>query len=140
MNKFWQGETYAIVKAIKARGNQPGLVQEWKDGIETRAKANRTTEAAAVLAWLPLWQIRPFYTAEELAPMWPALAIHIGHAKRWPQVVKSAARLGFELGYAGAASFERFGRRFYIVERPHYWRKLIDKAEWQEIDRLISGE
>lgn len=136
---FWKGETYTIVKAIKAAGNQPGLVQQWKDGIEQWAKVNQTPEAKAVQAWLPLWQVRPFYTASELAPIWPALAIQIGHTVHWPKVLKSAMRLGFELQYAGAEDFDWHGQRYYIVERPHYWRRVVEAANWPQIDQAFLG-
>lgn len=140
-NPFWQGETYAIAKMIKAAGNQPGIVQRWVERVAEWADLMMTpTDAAAVRAWLPFWQNRPFYTPEELAPIWPALAIMAGKTTRFPAVLKSPMRLRFEMDYAGIESFERFGKRFYIVERPHYWRGLIERAEWEEIDRLILGE
>lgn len=140
-NPFWQGETYAIAKAIKAAGNGQGIVQQWKDRVEQWARSNLSApDAVAVRAWLPFWQVRPFYTPNELEHIWPALAIMVGKATRFPPVLKSPMRLQHEMDYAGIESFERFGKRWYIVERPHYWRGLIERAEWEEIDRLILGE
>ena len=120
---FWTGETYAIVKAMKATGNRPGVIQQWKDQIAEWSNSRpNDRDAAAVNAWLPHWQVRPFYTSEELAPMWPALAIAIGHTNYWPSVMKSPRRLEFELDYAGLPWFEMHGRKFYIVEQIHKWR------------------
>lgn len=138
---FWRGETAAIVKAMKATGNRPGIVAEWKTSVTHWANTHPTDlNAAAVLSWLPLWQIRPFYTAEELAPMWPALAIAIGHTNIWPPVMKSARRLEFELDYAGLPRLGHWPefsdrlpapyRHFFIVERIHHWsRASVDQIE-----------
>jgi hypothetical protein len=131
--EFWKGETAAIVKAMKAAGNRPGVIAEWREGVRTWAETNPSNpDAAAVLTWLPHWRVRPFYTADELAPLWPALAIAIGHTPRWPAVPKSAKRLEFELDYAG---LPRLGfptlQRYFIVERIHHW----SKASLAEIER-----
>lgn len=134
-NMFWNGETYAIVKAMKAAGNRPGIIAQWKADMEQWAAMRPATDrdAQAVRSWLPHWQVRPLYTAEELAPIWPALAIAIGHTDRWPAVPKSARRLGFELDYAGLPSREVEGRKYYIVERLHHWRSATQK----EIENAI---
>jgi hypothetical protein len=89
--------------------------------------------AAAVNAWLPLWQPRPFYTADELAPMWPALAIATGVADRWPAVLKSARRLGFELDFHELPRLAYYPE-YFIVERIHHWRQ----APLEEIEREIQ--
>jgi hypothetical protein len=121
--KFWKGETAAIVRAMKATGNRPGIVAEWKAKVAQWAQMNRTDpNAAAVNAWLPMWQPRPFYTAEELAPMWPALAIAVGHTTHWPNVLKSPKRLEHELDFAGLPYFRTRGRKYYIVECIHIWK------------------
>src|SRR5438309_10784301 len=68
-------ETYHIVNAMRRAGNQ-GVIPRWKDSVARWAEMNSdSADAAAILAWLPFWHVRPFYTAEELSPMWPALAI-----------------------------------------------------------------
>lgn len=122
VRKFWKGETWAIVKAMKATGNRPGVIAEWKNRVVQWAQMHRTDpNAAAVNAWLPLWQPRPFYTAEELAPMWPALAIAVGFTNHWPAVPKSAKRLEFELDFAGLPHFKTRGQKYYIVECIHVW-------------------
>ena len=81
MTDFWKGETYAIVKAMKATGNRPGVIAQWKAEMEAWAAMRPVNDpdAQAVRSWLPHWQCRPFYTAEELAPMWPALAIAVAN-------------------------------------------------------------
>ena len=133
--QFWKGETWAIVKAMKATGNRPGVIAEWKEKVAQWAQMHRTDpNAAAVNAWLPHWQPRPFYTAEELAPMWPALAIAVGHTLHWPAVLKSPKRLEFELDYAGLPFHIIRGRKFYIVERLHHWTH----ATRQEIERELD--
>lgn len=131
---FWQGETHAIVKAMKATGNRPGIIAEWKARVAEWAQQNPTDpSAAAVNAWLPQWQPRPFYTVEELAPMWPALTIAIGHTTHWPPVLKSAERLRFELDYAGLLWRVAAGKRYYLVERIHFWKN----ASLQEIENAL---
>lgn len=132
---FWNGETAAIVKAMKATGNQSGVVARWKDAVADWAHQNRTDpDAASVNAWLPFWVVRPFYTVEELAPIWPALAIAVGHTDKWRQVVKSPKRLQFELDFAGLPHIWTHGRRYYLVERIHMWQK----ATQEEIDNVFN--
>lgn len=129
-------ETYHIIRALKATGNRPGVIEQWKRSVETWAQLNRTDpNAAAVNAWLPLWQPRPFYTAEELAPMWPALAIATGYTDRWPAVVKSSMRLEHELDFHGLPRLRDY-RNYFIVERIHYWRR---DAHENDIRREIQN-
>lgn len=128
-NDFWKGETHAIVKAMKATGNRPGIIAEWKERVVEWAQMHRTDpNAAAVNAWLSHWQPRPLYTVEELAPMWPALAIAVGHTDKWPAVLKSPQRLAFELDYAGLPSRIVLGRKYYIVEALHVWKDAPQSA------------
>jgi hypothetical protein len=131
MNDFWKGETHAIVKAMKATGNRPGVIAQWKQEMEDWAFARPVNDpdAQAVRAWLPHWEVRPFYTAEELAPMWPALAIAVGHSTRWPAVPKSARRLEFELDYADLPRLDFGYRQFFVVERIHHWPRVIKTEE-----------
>lgn len=129
LQKFWQGETYAIVKAIKASGNAVGIVAQWKEGVENWARMQPgNPDAEAAKAWLPLWQVRDAYTPEELSPIWPALAIAIGHTVHWPKVVKSAARLRHELDYARLPNFDFAGRQYYLVARLHHWQNVENKS------------
>jgi hypothetical protein len=122
--EFRKGETWHIVKAMKATGNRSGVIAEWKEKVAQWAQINRTDpNAAAVNAWLPHWQPRPIYTALELAPMWPALAIITGFTDRWPSVIKSAARLENELIAAGLPYVDLSDGRYFIVERIHLWSR-----------------
>lgn len=121
-------ETFHIIRAMKATGNQPGIISAWKERVASWAQMRRTDpDAAAVNAWLPLWQPRPFYTVEELAPMWPALAIATGFTNRWPTVLKSARRLEHELDYHGLPRLANHPR-YFACEKIHYWRNApLDK-------------
>jgi hypothetical protein len=107
---FWKGgETYHIIQAMKATGNQPGVIAQWKESVAAWAQMHRTDpDAAAVNAWLPLWEVRPFYSAIELAPLWPALAIATGFTDKWPSVLKSAKRLEHELDFHGLPRLRDF--------------------------------
>jgi hypothetical protein len=50
-------ETRHIIDMMKATGNRPGIVAQWKGAVADWAQKYRTEpDAAAVNAWLPLWQ------------------------------------------------------------------------------------
>jgi hypothetical protein len=116
-------ETYHIVSAMRRAGNY-GVIARWKDSIAHWAERNPdNADAAAVLSWLPFWQIRAFRTAEELAPMWPALAIATGFTNRWPAVLKSARRLEHELDFYGLPRLPEPWRTYFICERIHFWKR-----------------
>lgn len=137
---FWESETYAIIKAMKRNGNRPGLIAEWKDAIERWAMLPenvRNADAAAVRAWLPAWQPRPFYTAAELAPLWPALAVAVGASMHLARP-KSSMRLANELDFGGLPFFMWSGKKYYIVERVHYWRDHVAQGNWQEISHALA--
>ena len=149
-NKFWEGETYAIVKAMRGTGNQEGVIARWKKSVEQWAlSAVNDPNAVAARAWLPLWQVRPFYTAEELAPIWPALAIVVGgFPGAYSRVPRSAMRLAFELDYAGLprlGNYPEFGedlpreyRKYFIVERLHYWCRAPLAEIEKEFENVCS--
>lgn len=121
-------ETYHIIEMMKATGNRPGIIARWKESVADWAQKYRTDPgAAAVNAWLPLWQPRPIYTAEELAPMWPALAIATGYTNRWPAVVKSARRLEHELDFYRLPYVIIDGQKYYVVERLHFWKNASEE-------------
>jgi hypothetical protein len=146
---FWESETYAIIKAMKRSGNRPGVIAEWKDAVERWADLPENLgnkDAAAVRAWLPAWQPRPFYTAAELAPMWPALAIAVGATMRLVHP-KSAMRLANELDFGGLPRVELtldypvdgneldvrnlpHFRDYFIVERIHHWNRPLSVKEF----------
>lgn len=139
MNDFWTRDTYAIVKGLKASGNRPGLIQQWKDAVEhwaTSPEYMNSPDAKAVRAWLPLWQARPFYTAAELVPIWPLLALAVGWSDR-PPSLKSEGRLKHELDFAGLPSFQWRGSRYYIVERIHYWKEQLALGNIEGIENAF---
>lgn len=129
---YWKGETHHIVQMMKATGNQPGIIQRWKDCVEEWARTARCPDADAVNALLPAWQVRPFYTAEELAPLWPALAIATGFTSKWPAVPKSWRRLAHELDYIGLPRLA-YAHQYFICERIHYWRGASREEIMQEL-------
>lgn len=131
-------ESVHIIQAMKATGNRPGVIAQWKAGVEKWAQMARTDpNAAAVNAWLPLWQPRPFYTAEELAPMWPALAVATGFTNRWPSVMKSAKRLEHELDFCGLPRLT-YCRRYFICERLHYWQRASENEIMRELQNALN--
>lgn len=121
-------ETYHIIQVMKAMGNSPGLIERWKSEVADWAQMNRTDpNAAAVNAWLPLWQPRPLYTTEELAPIWPALAIVTGYTRFWPSVPKSVKRLENELDFHRLPYVMIDGKKYYVVERLHFWKNASEE-------------
>lgn len=122
-------ETLHIIEMMKATGNRRGVIEQWKGIVADWAQKYRTDpDAAAVNAWLPLWQPRPFYTAEELAPMWPALAIATGFTNNWPAVLKSARRLEHELDFYGLPRLI-VRPEYFIVERISHWLETMKEIE-----------
>jgi len=137
--QFWKGETHAIVKAMKVKGYKDGIIADWKNQVAAWAQDSPTDpNAVAAKAWLPLWQVRAFYTAGELAPLWPALAIAVGYANKWPQALKSARRLEYELDFAGLPRLSQSEnlRKYFIVERFDYW----EKATLDQIERELNAQ
>lgn len=135
-NSFWTGDTYAIVKAMRVCGNRPGLIAECKDAVERWASLPEymnSPDAMAVRSWLPEWQVRPFYTAAELAPLWPMLALSIGYTDKLLPV-KGPRRLEFELDFAGLHHFTMYGRKFYAVEQLDHWKK----ASQEELQNALG--
>lgn len=122
-------ETRHIIEAIKAH---PRLVEHWKASVAQWAQMNRTDpNAQAVNAWLPLWQTRELYSAEELAPLWPALAIASGFTKHWPNVPKGAALIENELRFCGVPCRYVNGRIYFAIERRGYWRHA-ETSKWEK--------
>nr|GAT42305.1 superfamily II DNA/RNA helicase [Mycena chlorophos] len=86
---------------MQAQGNQPGLIRIFKREMEAWAhKHQNTADGKAILAWLPNFKERPFYTASELVPLFPTLARVLGIV---PYIggQKSSLRLSNELHFAG---------------------------------------
>jgi hypothetical protein len=118
MNDFWKSDTARIVRTMKATGNRPGVIAHWKRGMEIWVQTASGPEADAVRAWLPAWQPRPYYTAAELAPIFPVLAVVLGFRDR-PAPPKGAALLANELRMAGLPHFQRGEETYFVVEQCH---------------------
>lgn len=145
---FWSSDIYRLTRIMAATGNRPGVIATWKKMVEMWVLDHATNpEGKALLAWLPLWQVRPFYTSAELAPMFPALAKVFGVTST-PSAQRSPARLWNELDYAGMPYLnKRFEdaqtlfknpitgtpERYWIVERQHYWlNRHVTEGEFLE--------
>jgi hypothetical protein len=129
--------TAKIVAQMRAQGNQPGLVRILKMEIARWAMKNpRHRHADGVTAWLPYLKPRKFYTAAELVPLFPVLALTMGFEPiLMPQ--KSSARLSNELKFANLPVLKNANgtqtflhplqhrhplQEFFICERMHFWR------------------
>lgn len=134
--RHWKSETAHVIAMMRATGNRPGVIADWKSLVAEWAARTQGPDAEAVNAWLPQWQSRPFYTARELAPLWPALAIATGYTSRWPAVLKSAKRLEHELDFYGLPHFEMGGQKYYVVERLHFWKNASNEERQREFDHV----
>lgn len=144
-NNRYPSDTYTIVNTILQRGNEPGLIREWFDGMKAWAEANGGQDAAALRMWLKLVKPRPFYTAEELSRLWPALKLTLGLSMRLDPE-PSPNRLANELEFCGLpvlrdengmpfVSEGSFSSRF-IVEHCHKWRNVHMTQE--EFDNALN--
>lgn len=132
--------TYAIVRLMIERGNKPGVIRHWMTQLAQWADANTGSDAAALRSWLSMARPKPFYSAEELAVMWPALKIACGLEKRL-YAAPSPKLLAIKLEVAGlpyltgGKSFVLpfLGpRKMFIVERIAYWRqRMPDQEEFE---------
>lgn len=126
--------------------NAVGVIAQWKAEMERWASTGDIDiHRQAVNAWLPYWSPRPFYTAEELAPIVPALALMFGWIGRWPGE-KSPNRLANELEFAGLPKLENASggfdfrhpmtgklARFFIVEQLKKWKEQpLTQREFEE--------
>lgn len=128
-------ETYRIVRKMIESGNQPGVIQLWKNMVEHWAVRSTSPDAQSVKAWLPAWQARAAYSAAELAPIFPALSIALGVTKfmgRLPRQ-KSPAMLARELKFARLPWRHIDGKDYFIVERCHYWSNVSQEEFEKEI-------
>ncbi len=124
MGLMHKTSTYRIVQAMKATGNRPGIIAQWKALIEQWVANNPSApEAAALRSWLPMWQVRNHYSARELAPIWPVLAVVLGLATRLEHL-KSPRRLEYELDFARLPHFEKDGEKYYYVEQVHLYKNV----------------
>ena len=135
---------------MHATASHAGIIRLWQAKVSEWAKSMPPTpDKQAVLAWLPLWQNRPFYTAAELAPIFPALALALGYADtlQAPRSPKSLAnRLTFFrlLTLRNIDDSDIFvhpvtGRneRFFVVENIRKWTQRPVSQE--EFEREFAG-
>ena len=139
-NPFWTSNTFHIIKLMKAQGNGQGVVAWWIDKARRWAEANAGQDAEALKAWLPHWQARPFYTAQELSPMFPALEIGLNLSRKW-NAPKHPTRLRNELIMGDLprltnidGTLEFHGKEYFIVERFGHWRKRLVTIEEFELE------
>lgn len=131
---FWNGPTYAVIKGMKAAGNQPGMVARWIATVAQWADDHQgLADAAAIHAWLPHWQARDIYSAEELAPIFPVLALAFTDV-RTPPPAKSPKRLAHELKFGGLPHRKLRDKDYFAVARLHYWKAMSDAFWLKEID------
>lgn len=136
---------YAVVRRMLETGNQPGIISQWFAGMRKWAEANQTPDAKALRLWLDMVKARPFYTAEELAGLWPALKLTLGF-NDYLAPRPSANRLQNELMFhrlpllrnnnTGQNYFPGVGTLF-IVERIHYWKER--GATPEELKTVLEG-
>lgn len=120
-------DTYRIVRKMIESGNQPGVIELWKNMVAHWALRNIGPDAEAVKAFLPLWQTRPYYSAAELAPIFPVLALALG-LRDTPAPAKPPARLANELRMAGLPHFMKDGVLYFVVEQTHRAEEFANDA------------
>lgn len=148
-NPFWSSPIYQVIKRMKATGNTEGMVARWIGSTEEWARRHaHLPEAKVIVSMLPYWRARPFYTASELAPIFPALMVAFGIVDRPPPAM-SGARLAFQLDYGGLPKMKRNNgttffhdsmgilQEFYIVERIHAWSSAVLSQE--EFENVLFG-
>jgi len=130
--------TRLIIQQMRAQGNQPGLIRIFKREMGLWAgKHKNTRDGEALLQWLPLMPERPVYTARELVPLFPAMALALGLTRRL-QPQKSTLRLARELEFHNLPKLQNANGRdtfkhpvanyddnFFIVECVHKWRDIV---------------
>lgn len=133
-------DTYRIVQLILRRGNGPGLIAEWFDGMRQWAEANSGPDASALRVWLDIAKARPFYRSSELSRFWSPLRLTLGMTLRL-EPPPSPNRLANELEFYGLPVIRRSdgvalkvdGEKFFIVEESHRWRDCrFNEAEFRE--------
>lgn len=142
--------TQRIVDQMRVQGNKDGLVRIFKREMQAWAEPRLdTADGRAINAWLPHFPSRPFYTARELVPLFPALGLALGYTK-FLQGQKSSARLANELKFCklpvlmnanGTSKFrhpvyvkaDNEPQEFFIVEHVHKWRTVqLTQADFEK--------
>ena len=143
MRNFKHSPLYKTLQVMNAqRGDS--LVTQWKREVQKWAENHdKTLDAQAVKSMMTLWQERPFYSAAELSPILPAMALTLGITKTL-QPATGAATLSTLLdfvkqptlvGLDGSPFFIHPGSgqkaKFYIVERQCFWCKPISQKDFE---------
>lgn len=133
---------YRLVKIMRSTGNRSSVVDLWKKKVSEWAENNpKSLDARAVADMLPLWQVRPFYTASELAPLLPSLFVATGlKTNPGPSIGPATTKnilLKAGLPMLGQGAFYAHpitGQldQYFIVERIHYWAKVpVDQKDFE---------
>lgn len=128
---FYQTDVYRIIQAMKATGNKPGMVRQWRELMQIWALDHPGADGDAMRAWIPYWRVRAVYTTDELAPIFPVLAVVFGFAQRAAPAM-SANRLANLLEFGGLPQLKGVFQhpvtgqldRWWVVERLHYYSKI----------------
>lgn len=137
-------EARELVAWMRARGNRTGAIAQWvKDFSDWLENQPSTVDTRAARAMLPLWQVRPVYTAAELSPLLPVLYVVAGIRKTpglsiGPATTKNILlKAGLPmLGQGARFAHPITGQldQYFIVERLHYWAKLpVDQEDFVRI-------
>lgn len=131
---FYKSDIYKVVRAFSATGNRDGVIRQWHKSIMAGACNSNDADIKALRQWLPYFQLRPFYSIYELAPIFPALALYLGISKTLKQPL-SPQRLKNCLDFVGLPKLSNVNgtksfmnaqgekRQYYIVEAVHIWKK-----------------
>lgn len=115
---------------------------QWATVAQSSESMNRS--AREIIDSLPHIQIRPFYTPEELAMMFPALAYQLHGQTKAP--VTTTGDLSRQLREAGVTYlrcsdnprgfvWQGVERRFLIVASPEDWREPLTQKEFERVMR-----
>jgi len=127
-----------IVRKMIEAGNGPGPIRNLLEAAQAWANASRGPDAEALKSWLPLVRTdRPFYTAAELAHLWPALKVTLGLETRM-MAPPGANRLANELKFHGLPVVRGINPpEYFIVERCDFWKSVT--FEQEGFNHVLNG-
>lgn len=132
----------AFVDACRA-AKERNLVHELMDPFVLALRATTKPDLAAAVNG---FHVRPFYSAAELARLWPLVCIGLAQKQqgRAPSAAKLAERLiHFGLPrikqWGGSYEFKHYGKptEFFIVQ--DLWRIMNQRFTQNDFDRIMSG-
>tara|TARA_R110002020_G_scaffold298310_1_gene514172 strand:+ start:145 stop:597 length:453 start_codon:yes stop_codon:yes gene_type:complete len=146
MSELQKRAIWRIVNSIERLGNKPGILRQWIAGALKWADDNPGRDAQAIRDWVTHWQMRPFYTATELAPLIPALGVAFGITDK-PMPQFGVKRLANMLDFAGLPKLKNIRgdcdfkhpyrcqfEEFYIVEQVHFWKdRELTQEEFENV-------